>query len=138
MSTKIKMRATQRKSAKGRTDGRKASSIALCDAAMTRPTTIVRVKSNPFQNVRALNTELPAMRDALKSMLGSYMKAYKNEPGKLAAHSVTMHEDHCVFGVILWPRVSEGADLEEMQDAVAERNEHCSCKPIIMYPRAMA
>lgn len=134
----IKMRATHRKGAERVRAVNTKRSIAACDAAMKRPMVSVKVKSNPFQPRRPLYTKLPAMDDALRTMLGSYMKAMKDNPSKLAPHSIAVHEDHCAFGVILWPRASDGADLEDMQDAVAERDGACGCTPLVMYPGALA
>ncbi len=133
----IKMRATHRKSANEKTRMRGAS-VKACDAAMTRKGTRVRVPSNPFQNVRAIFTELPSIDECLKATLGGLVKAHRENPGKIAPHSVTIHEDHCAFGIIIWPRASDGADLDDMRDAVEERDHNCGCKPIVLYPGALA
>lgn len=118
---------------------RKATgSTALCDAAMKRPTMLVHVPRSPFQPTAALYTKLPAMASALEAMLRHYHATLREQPGKLAPHSIAVHEDRCAFGVVLWPRANEGVDLEEMRDAVSERDEQCGCTPLILYPGACA
>lgn len=111
-------------------------SSELCDAAAQRPTTSVIVHANPLQPFKALFTKLPNMESALKSILSHVGEMFRES--KLGPHSITMHEDRCAFGAVLWPRAFTPLDVEEMQDAVAERERECRCKPLVMYVGAMA
>lgn len=137
----IKMR-TQTRKATARVTTRKprkaTGSIARLDAAMKRPRTSVKYKPNPMQPHRALYTKLPSMESALGVVLKQFGQTMREQPGKLGPHSLTMHEDRCPFGVVIWPRASNGADLEEMRDAVNERDHECRCNPLVMYLGAQA
>lgn len=132
---KIKVQTRKRTNAGNR---KAKGTIAILDAAATRPHTLVRVPSNPLQNKAALFTRMPTMESALRVLLINYMKMKREQGAKLAPHSITLHEDRCTFGAVLWPRASSGPDLDEMQDAVIERDEDCCCHPLVLYPGAMA
>lgn len=136
---KINVQTRKRAGKSSKSKGRKATgSVLACDEAMARPSTLVIAKPNPMQPYRSLFTRLPAMDSALRTLLANFARMQRENPGKIGPHSLTLHEDRCPFGVVLWPRASNGVDLDDMRDAVTERDAECRCHPLVMYPGATA
>lgn len=107
------------------------------DEALTRATVRVRAPSNPLQPLHALGSQPGTIENAIKQLLGGYARsveeAAKSE-GKVRIHPHVMivHEARCCFGVLVWPRASGPTDLEEMQDAIDERDSACRCKFLVL------
>ena len=147
MTETRKLRVTTRKTEEqriprrkpiARGTGKRTRALASneCDRAMKRPTTSVLVRANPLQPIAALNTKIPSMAAALKGVLAHVSAAMREK--KLGPHALMLHEDKCAFGAIVWPRAATPNDVDEMHDAIAERNEGCTCSYLVMYPGAQA
>ncbi len=130
--SKLRLQTRKRTSS---TPHARAKRTAMRTHAPAPTSTLVHVRDNPLQPRGPLYTKLENMNSALQATLNTHSE---NRERISQPHAMMIHMDACSFGVVVWPRASNGDDLEEMQDAVAERDAQCSCRPLVMYLGAMA
>lgn len=125
-------RPTKRKSHRLQSGARAAARRRVKHASMpSRYRTFVTAPVSPFQPAALANVKCAQTQATLKRILITAAK--RDRPV-----SIGVHAKSCVWSTMVLPLIVDVDDFEALNECINERDERCTCKPLIMYTGAKA